>query len=1109
MILNFIRKNFEMIIICLLGLVPLLWFQGSEIILGHDSGLVISPVSHFFDRLFLWTYRFGLGQDQSYALSGFMIHGFEALVSSFGFGLQMTQKIVFIFWFVLPGITMYVFGRYLERKLSLKYIALPASVLFMFNHFLLQGWFIAERTKFSLYAALPLMLLFFLQWIDKKRSTLKTSIFISLLFFFLNGNASFPLFGGIFIVLFIFILYYLNIILKEKRLVSFIGLFTLTGIFSTLLNFYWFLPYFNFVRSTYTQTVAQVGGVAGVLTWVNYISQDSSILNLIRLQGIPEWYQNPDHAYAAIFLTNPVLILIGFAIPIFAFLPLLYLNKFKNKKLVLFFLLIAVVSIIFVAGSHPPFGALYILMVKFIPGFVAFRTPFYKFAPALWFSYSILISISVAYLVSRFGKRQILKNIIVLSFIVGVILYSFPFLNGSFFNYVKNKRTMKTQIPQYIYQFRDWIDLNNTNEKIIALPFSNRGFKVDAFTWHYWGLSPVSSLLTNAPIVNRTNMSDQELDIFDYLDSLMRTNDSGWKNLARSLDSTLFLVRHDFISDSDGSVTYPLSSYLPALKDPDVFLVKKFGEWELYRLKNNRTPNNVTLVELYGGNSKIGVIASLPEFNPNNIVYSADVDEGTKEKFKGITSEKYIVSPCIFCNLEYADFNKDLYRPLITKGSVFYPLKEIKDRKQEQVLVGLDKVKYELYQSLENILAFDKVVIENKERSQIPVILDGYDLKIDAFYTALTSELKKGANHNDYLLEVENVMRIEEEVINDNSEKLTDRAMLSRLSISYSKMRKVKEFVAQKIWRTMDENNKRFLVTVVSPGEYRIYLRPNIEKIQNNISFNIDSDLYQKEVPIANGRWVDLGDVSLIKGDHRLEFNLPSQNMFVGTKSADINSTKTGSCYSSDTLRGEIGQSYKISFDHLRLKGNKKFYFKVTPEDETPNLIDTTEGPIKSQGQWDTFETTYKSLSPLKNNFYFSVCNPPDLNETYESIIQINNINIRKITVPDLVLVQKEKGSSTILLPLQKINPTKYNFEKGKNGLVLLPFSNSNEWQINGDATKFVANGYANSWVVTSKNDGVVEYKSQRLVVVGFAVSGISFLLILSYLIYEKTKKYF
>jgi len=1105
MIIKFIRKHLEIIIICLLGLTPLLWFQGSEVILGHDSGLVISPVTHFFDRLYLWTYRFGLGQDQSYALSGFMIHGLEALISSLNLGLQATQKLVFIFWFLLPGLTMYSFGRYIEKKLNLRFIALPSSVFFMFNHFLLQGWFIAERTKFSLYAALPLMLLLLLQWIDKKRSTLKTSLFISVLFFLLNGNASFPLFGGIFIVLFTFLVFYIPELYKTKRLRSLLTLIFVTGVSSIALNLYWFLPYYNFVRSTYTQAVAQVGGVSGVLTWVDYISKDSSLINILRLQGIPEWYQNPDHAFANIFLTNPFLILVSFCVPIMAFLPLLFLNTFKNNKIVLFLLFIAVVSIIFVAGSHPPFGAVYILMVKFIPGFVAFRTPFYKFAPPLWFSYAILISISVSYLLTKYIKKDFYKKIIFFGYVLGIILYSFPFLNGSFFNYVTNKRTMKTQIPSYIYDFRSWIDRNDTNEKIIALPFSNRSFKVDAYSWHYWGLSPVTSLLTNAPIVNRTFMSDNELDIFDRLDLLMRRNDPGWKNLARSLDATLFLTRSDFIADSEGSSTYPLTAYLPAMHDPEVSLVKKFGEWSVYRLKN-KTAGKVQLIELDGGNADIGIVASLPDFNPNNVVYQGDLDVKTKETLRNYTSLRYVVPPCVFCSLEYAAFNKDLYRPLITKGSIFYPLAALKDKKEENNLIGVDKTRYNLYKSLENLLAFDRVVIEDKDTGQIPGILDEYDQKLDLFQKELIGLLTTGNNFNDFLLDTENVFRIEDEVINENANKISDKVLLSRLSSSYSKMKNIKNYVSNNIWRTLNEYDKRFLVTIANDGNYSIYLRPNLVRNENNFDYEIDGKKYNSIVD-SSSHWVNLGEAQFTKGVHRFQVTLPIQNMFSGTDSATINSSKWGSCYTSEIINGETGESYKISFDHRRLKGNKKFYFKIGQWNESPNIIDTTEGDIRPQGQWDTYETTYKSNSPIVNNFYFSICNPPDPHETFESSIQIDNISIRKISVPQLVLEQKNDAESLEKLPMIKIDSTDYKYEKEKKGLVILPFSFSNQWVTNGSDTKFLANGYANAWIVSNQSKGTISYKSQRLVVIGFAISAISFICVLIYLFYEKIKK--
>ena len=38
----------------------------------------------------------------------------------------------------------------LSKKLNIRFFALPTSIFFMANHFLLQGWTIAERTKFSL-----------------------------------------------------------------------------------------------------------------------------------------------------------------------------------------------------------------------------------------------------------------------------------------------------------------------------------------------------------------------------------------------------------------------------------------------------------------------------------------------------------------------------------------------------------------------------------------------------------------------------------------------------------------------------------------------------------------------------------------------------------------------------------------------------------------------------------------------------------------------------------------------------------------------------------------------------------------------------------------------
>jgi len=246
------KKNIlEFLIIIISGFSPLLWFRKSEIILGHDAGLTLVPVSHFLDRLYAWTERFGFGNDQTEAIPGFFIHGLEALIGLFTKDIQLVQKTAFIFWFMLPGITMYYLASKISKKHNLSFFVLPVSLFYMFNHFVLQGWFVAERTKFSLYAALPLIVCFLFDWEEKKRKTITTSILIALTLFILNGEGSLPLFGGLIISILLFIFWYLYQGFTRYRLKELIILFLLTGLIYILLNSYWIFPYVYFLSHSF------------------------------------------------------------------------------------------------------------------------------------------------------------------------------------------------------------------------------------------------------------------------------------------------------------------------------------------------------------------------------------------------------------------------------------------------------------------------------------------------------------------------------------------------------------------------------------------------------------------------------------------------------------------------------------------------------------------------------------------------------------------------------------------------------------------------------------------------------------------------------------------
>ena len=492
--MKFLKKYWEILIIIFLGLTPLLWYKNpNSLALGHDMGFPINPIVFFQDRLFLWTDRIGFGWDQTLGSAATLIHGLEALVASLGFSIFDTQKIIFIFWFLLPGLAMYYFVSTIHKEKEQWFIRLSASLFYMFNHFLLQAWFIAERTKISLFIALPLLLGLTISILEKRISALKGFALMSLVFFLFNGGGGLPLYGGLLLALFSSFLFFGFIKLRRNPRAQVKRLMGIAfGILASfiLANFYWILPLFVNVLSSYSQSLSSIGGISGILAWSFEISKFASILNLTRLQGIPDWYDNPQHPFSDLFLNNPLLILVSFLIPTIVFSSLFLIKKVPQyKKYIVFFNILAVLGIIFTAGSHPPFGTIYNSLLTFVPGFAIFRTPFYKFAPTLWFAYSYLFAFSFYYLTQNLKHKSIFRFLV----LPAILIYSFPFFTGSFFNWRTPFSTM-TSLPPHVLTFSDYANSNlSFNDRVLTFPHQNLDWNTSIYKWGYWSTSPVES----------------------------------------------------------------------------------------------------------------------------------------------------------------------------------------------------------------------------------------------------------------------------------------------------------------------------------------------------------------------------------------------------------------------------------------------------------------------------------------------------------------------------------------------------------------------------------------------------------------------------------------
>jgi hypothetical protein len=631
----------EIIVLLIIGLIPLLWYKDGYIGLGHDMGFPLAPVDHFLDRLYTWTDRLGpFGSNAVQVLPGVFIHGFEALLSSLGFSVLAVQKITYIFWFTLPGLTMYALLRFLHPKREEFPIRISASLFYMMNHYLLEAWTIAERTKFSIVAALPLVILLTIKVLHKKESPIKSSILLALTLFFLNGGEGIPLLISLFVAMGIalisfFLLSNESFINKAKRLLVFISL---SAFFWILLSSYWLYPYLSSYNQTFGQRFEDAWGATGAISWSQSISTSTSWINLFRLRGIPDWYSNPGHPYANEFFKNPLLLLLNLIFPALAIISLLSLNKLPNLlfKARIYFLILLLIAVPLSAGSHPPFGIVYDYLLVNLPGFLLFRSGFFKFGMLIWFAYAYLIGVGLMVLIDLLKSKLLYKKYaslaVVFIYILSLFIYNYPLFTGSFFNYSIDKSTM-VNVPDYIYSVKNELNQNKFSTRVLSIPNADIRTEYIQYDWGYFSLSDLSHIIGRRSLVNngvlaRPNERDFITGMeYEYINF-------GTSNLIKYTGINSAIVQNDFISpDYEGN---PLSGIKDSFKSSkDFSFNKSLGKWDIYNYNEEILPQiySPTKIAFVSSTSPdLYLVANLPLFTKEEaFVWSDNPADSKKE----------------------------------------------------------------------------------------------------------------------------------------------------------------------------------------------------------------------------------------------------------------------------------------------------------------------------------------------------------------------------------------------------------------------------------------------------------------------------------------------
>lgn len=586
----------EFLIIFIFSLVPLLWFSGGQLILGHDSGFRLNYIEHLKNLFYSWHPNTNFGIDWS------LYHGFipiqlvETVTSYLTGSLVWGERLAFVWWFFAIGFSMVLFVRYFfpEKKFTVMRIIVPTY--WMFNFYILQGWAIAERAKFSLYIALPLMIVIFFKTMRKEWSVIGGAITFGLLFFLVNGGGSPPLYGGILVTFALLVMYF-----RSPRTLGIIGAF---GLCFILLNAYWILPQARLFTGNYAEAVSSRGGIEGLIAWEREITKYASITNILRLQGFPNWYNNPEHPYASSYQTRPLLVTLSFVPIVVVVLGLLFLRRTIQKKdrQILFFLgTLFVAGLFFSSGSHAPFGVIYTYLMRHVPGFAVFRSSLFKFAPMVYLPVIIFFGYFVSIFFDSRNRRTLTIGIIIAC---SIVFYHFPYLTANLFS-IKGGFSTRVTVPRYVNDMADYLgEQTHPTDRILIVPALDVGFinsPIDTYVWGYYSLDVLPRIIVNRSFVANDSNDDSLVRL--VYQSLQNGDEQTFLRLVQAAGITHVLWRGDVKLTPDTQKQMSVFRWEEALANTGALrLMREVGAWRLYMVESRDiTPmvyaaNSVSLI---------------------------------------------------------------------------------------------------------------------------------------------------------------------------------------------------------------------------------------------------------------------------------------------------------------------------------------------------------------------------------------------------------------------------------------------------------------------------------------------------------------------------------
>ena len=580
-IINKIWNNWHTVILVALCLVPIIWFigRGDVLITGLDTNFPLDPLVWFQRRFYVWNGINNAGIDFSSSVAGVFFHFVQLAPYLLGLSLKNVEIVSLVFWFSAIVSSSYLLAKTILPKN--KTPQLIVVILYILNIYLFNTWENVKVSNLALVTALPLIISIVYNWFSEKINSKKAMIYLCLGSILASGAGINPAyFLVIILALIIETVVYLFLNLSTKTEIKKILVKGLTSFFILILvNIFWIFPLLNFLYSTNTISLVDIG----LTNWITSLSQNTSIINVIRLQGAWDWYALdssgiPQYlSYTLNYLYKFPFIVFSFAVPILVLFSFVFFDK-EQKFWYIFFGILTVLGIFFGVGSHPPTGSFFIFLFEHVPFLSFFRSPWYIFTPLLTLSYAALVGLLTYSFFQKYKEGMIkhIFNFLIIIFLIAYGLYNYPLITGKIFR-PESKNSFYVYFPEYVWDTKDWLSNkhDSTDERIISYPDD----QLESFNWGYQGTESILSLYSNREIITPSfNMTSKVFS--EMLGSFYAHIKRGEYKSAISL-MEFFGANEIFYKKDSSTLSSPIGD-----KINDLVETTKFGEWYFMRPKD-------------------------------------------------------------------------------------------------------------------------------------------------------------------------------------------------------------------------------------------------------------------------------------------------------------------------------------------------------------------------------------------------------------------------------------------------------------------------------------------------------------------------------------------